>query len=181
MDKGDDNEFETVSDVYDTYGRMFEYIAFKLLKDKYMAEDAVQNCFYKLMKNRILEKIDDIHSEYAKNFLAKMIANEAKKILMAKQNSNFEYDECKVCEAITPYTVEMTVEEALTCREIIMMLNELPDIYSDVIIEHGLRGKTYKIIAEENGITTDAIKKRLQRGKQLLRDKLIESDKSKRF
>jgi RNA polymerase sigma-70 factor (ECF subfamily) len=52
-------------------------------------------------------------------------------------------------------------------------INELPDKYKEVIYLSEMKGLKHKVIAEQLGISLSAIKSRVVRGRELLKDKFI--------
>lgn len=174
-----EEEQELILELYNTYGRMFYYISLKILQDEYLAEDAVQNSFLCMIRAHVVEHLRDIKSDKVKSYLSKIIVNESLK-LKNKRKREYTYETSKeeiIHEEPAKYTVEMSVEDAINCREIIKKIEELPVIYSDIIIEHGIRGRSYEEISCQTGIPMDTLKKRLWRAKKMLRQKLEKSNK----
>lgn len=172
-------EEELISELYNAYGKMFYYISLKILQDEYLAEDAVQNSFLCMIRAHIIEQLKDIRTDKVKSYLSKIIVNESLK-LKNKRKREYVYETSKdelLHEEPAKYTVEMSVEDAISCREIMEKIEELPIIYSNIIIEHGIRGRSYEDISFQTGIPMETLKKRLWRAKKMLRQKLEKSNK----
>ena len=170
-DINDSKQFENLNEMY---GKLFNYIALKILRDRYLAEDAVQNSFYLIVKNNVLERFEDITSDYAKNYFARIVENEARKLLIRKKKDQEHIvDNYGLLNEIPCNdTVEMTVVEAINCREIVKTLMDMPSKYSGAIVMHGIYGHSYKSISRQSGINVETVKKRLYRGKKMLRSRL---------
>ena len=66
-------------------------LAYSLLKDHQLSEDAVQEALIRLFKNT--DKIDNINSKSSKNYIYTVTKNEALKILAEKNNrKDYETD-----------------------------------------------------------------------------------------
>ena len=179
VDYTKEEEQELILELYKKYGRMFYYISLKILQDEFLAEDAVQNSFLCMIRAHIIEHLKDIDSDNVKSYLSKIIVNESLK-LRNKRKKEYTYETSEtgmVHEEPAKYTVEMSVEDAINCREIMKKIEELPVIYSDILIEHGIRGRSYEEISYQTGIPLNTLKKRLWRARKLLRHNLEKSNK----
>ena len=59
--------------IYNTYKKQMYYTANNILKDNYLAEDAVHNAFLRIIDN--LEKIDDVNSHNTKGLIVIIVKN----------------------------------------------------------------------------------------------------------
>ena len=75
-------------EIYETYRYFLWFLAHEILKDEYLAEDAVQETFFSIIK--YIEKIKDIKSVRTKNFLATIVRNKAIDILRRQKGMVME-------------------------------------------------------------------------------------------
>jgi len=68
----DKNKFEIL---YTTYRKLMFYVANRILKDQYLAEDAVHQAFIKIIEN--LDKIEDVHCHKTKSYIVIIVRNNA--------------------------------------------------------------------------------------------------------
>ncbi len=62
-------------DLYLTYRKLMFYIANKILKDDFLAEDAVHQTFIKIIE--IIDKLEDVHGYKTKSYIVTMIKNQS--------------------------------------------------------------------------------------------------------
>lgn len=74
----DNADSDKIERLYHKYYRLMYYVANKILQDNYLAEDAVQTAFLKLIPN--LHKIEDINSHKTKAFVVIVVENVAKRM-----------------------------------------------------------------------------------------------------
>jgi len=85
--------YDAVTDIFNKYLPMMKSLAYSLLNDDQLSEDAVQEALVKLSQNT--DKIDNINSSASKNYIYTVTKNEALKILndenkkFLKKMSNF--------------------------------------------------------------------------------------------
>ncbi len=119
------------------------------------AEDAVQECFLKYV-----EKAPDFKDgEHEKAWLIRVASNICKDILRKRKNKSFvSLDEIRnlgVCE---------------DNAQILELLISLEEKYRIVIHLHYVEGYKAREVASMLGISEAAVKKRLQRGREALRE-----------
>ena len=73
FERYDINEISKVERLYKKYKNMLYFVAIKILHEHYLAEDAVQGSFVKVMKH--LDKIDERDEISARRFLAIICKN----------------------------------------------------------------------------------------------------------
>ena len=76
------DEKEKFTEVYEQYQHFCWYVANQMLGDDHLAEDAVQETFLALTRH--MDKIEDVHSDRARNFLATIVRSKAVDILRKK-------------------------------------------------------------------------------------------------
>ncbi len=139
------------------------YIANQILRDTYLAEDAVHQAFIKVIKN--LDKIEDISSARTRSFISTITKNCA-------------FDEYKKQKSQLSVPIE-DMEEVLFDKEDFASDNDLAKIihgmaaiYRDVLVLMYHQGFTVKEIAKILNIQENAVKKRLDRGRRMLAEQL---------
>ncbi len=167
---------EKIVILYEEYRTFMCKEAFRILKDIQLAEDAVQQAFIKIIKN--LDKVDMKDAMKTKSFLIIICRNVAFDIYKkrARFMSNSEYidicgddDEGELGTFSCPSNV---VIENETYSDVIKAIEELPDIYRDVIILEHFHNYSKKEIAKLLNVNYDTVKKRTERGRDLLLEKL---------
>ena len=83
-------EQEKFTELYNHYRHFMWYVANQKLQDAYLAEDAVQEAFFALIRH--LDKVEDVYSPRTKKFLATIVRSKVVDILR-KQKPEEEYSE----------------------------------------------------------------------------------------
>ena len=143
--------------MYDRYGNMLFRVCFSILLSHSDAEDAVQDVFYKYITKKPLFSDE----EHAKAWLIRVATNRAKDMLRSRKIRSG-----MTLEEIEDY--EMEPEQS----EIISHVLSLPLKYREAIVLHHLEGYSVAEIANMMGLSESAIKMRLTRGRDLLKDTL---------
>lgn len=159
--------------IYDNYKYRMLYISKQIIKDQSLAEDAVQEAFIYIALN-IHSISSDILSARARNFIYLVTKHKAIDILR-KFKRNVSITE----EALEHLTggydhVEALVLERDSYAQILTCIMELPAIYRECLEFNIVYELTGKRIATLTGVPYETIKKRILRGKALLREKLYE-------
>lgn len=157
-DEKQKNKFEQL---YEKYRDMMYYKAYEILKDSYMAEDAVHDSFLRIAKN--MKSIKDVDSLKTKSFILTVTKNRAIDLYRQRKTRNHvDWKEENI--------KEINSKENDPILKILIM--ELPDIYRDILVLKYYHGYTYKEIAKIQGIQTQTVGIRLHRAKQMLQEKL---------
>ncbi|MBO5247240.1 MAG: sigma-70 family RNA polymerase sigma factor [Eubacterium sp.] len=78
--------------LYDTYKQLLWYVANDILKDRQLAEDAVQETFLALTRH--IEKVDEVHSAQTKRFLVTIVKSRAIDMLRREKRAEWiAYDD----------------------------------------------------------------------------------------
>ena len=164
----DKNKFEIL---YFKYRQLMFRVANDILKDEYLAEDAVHFAFEKIMKN--LDKIEAIECPKTKGFVVIVVKRVAidfyrkrKKEYVVALNQDEEIG------AGTTY-VEQSVIDKIE-HPLIKGILLLPHHYSEIILLKYSHNYTEKQIAKLLGLSEENVKKRLQRAKKKLKEKMEE-------
>lgn len=153
---------------YEQYRKLMFYIAKEILKDNHLAEDAVQEAFLRIAKN--FHKTGTVTSHETKAFaviitrnVAIDIYNKEKKITKINQY---------LSESIETETDDFT--EKTSYKKLLGYILELPEIYRDVLYLNLVYDYQFNEIANLLGISTENARKRAQRGKKILQEKINE-------
>lgn len=144
-------------ELYRSYGTMLYRICLTYLHSSHDAEDALQDIFCKyLLKPRLFKS-----EEHKKAFFIKVTANHCKDILRhRKRRKIFEYSD-EVGEETYEQTEDFGVLEKIFA---------LPEKYKEVFVFHYLENLSVSEISEAVGISESAVKMRLMRGREILKD-----------
>lgn len=153
---------------YEQYRKLMFYIAKEILKDNHLAEDAVQEAFLRIAKN--FHKTGTVTSHETKAFaviitrnVAIDIYNKEKKITKINQY---------LSESIETETDDFTKKTSY--KKLLGYILELPEIYRDVLYLNLVYDYQFNEIANLLGISTENARKRAQRGKKILQEKINE-------
>ena len=153
--------------LYEKYRYLLMKVAYDVLGDNYLAEDAVHEAFIKVTKN--MEKIGDVNSQETKRYLITITKNSAidiyrkKCIQMKREVFVDELDEEEM-----PFACM----ETDTDNSVLDILKNLPANYKDVfLLKYSSRLKNSEI-AELLGISEANVRKRLSRGKEMIQKSL---------
>lgn len=157
------NDIEKFDVMFHEYGDKFYRLIWGYLKDKQLAEDALQETFLQLARH--IDKIEDPYSIAAKNYAYKIAVNIAKKTYLTKkfQESMMEvYD-----DEHTIIVDELKAREVLASQEINDLLDECIEKLSpqerDIIdLKYG-QGWNEIEISNILGIKYEATRQRLSR------------------
>ncbi|MHB1152841.1 MAG: RNA polymerase sigma factor [Eubacteriales bacterium] len=148
-----DSEIERV---VDTYGNTLFKICFVILCNKYDAEDAVQDTIIKYMNKA--PSFND--SEHEKAWLITVATNRCKNI----RRFSFMHNHINIDDL-----QEFCKDDEKTA--LLDLLLQLPDKHKTVLYLHYIEEYKVNSIADMLGITPSAVKKRLQKGRSLLKEK----------
>lgn len=165
--EGEDERLKFLK-IYDHYRFRMLYISKQILKDQGLAEDAVQESFLYLALN--IHTIDnDVFSARTRNFIYLVTRHKAVDILRkSKRDISISQDELEYLAGGYKHVEDMVLikegyEQILTC------IMELPFIYRECLELNLVYELSGKRIASLMGISYETIKKRISRGKVLLR------------
>lgn len=155
-----DRQKEPVSadarEAVERYGDMLFRLCFVLLRNRQDAEDAVQDCFM-----RYLSKAPHFESgKHEKAWLLRVASNHCKNVL------RFRHAHPSVSiEEIQPFS------ETESDREILTVLLALPCNYKTVLQLYYIEGYKTAEIASVLHLSLSTVKKRLEKGRKLLKEK----------
>lgn len=155
---------DVIEALYALYEQKMYYESYRVLRDEYLAEDAVQEAFLRLIRNR--DKLDDANSPAVRRYVYKTVRCAALDIYRKQKKSReniCEWDEKaeKVC-----------YEERFDINVLPSALNGLPQKYFFVIKCLFLDGLTVKETAAVLKISEACVRKRCERARKLLKEKI---------
>ena len=77
---------DAFTEMFEKYHPMMKNLAYSILKDYQLAEDAVQESLLSLSEN--MDKIDNIHSDRSKNYIYTITKNKSLSILKKQKSEN---------------------------------------------------------------------------------------------
>lgn len=151
-------EQSSIDEIFQKYGKMLYKICIVMLKKTYDAEDTVQDVLIKYMtKNPLFETY-----EHEKAWLIRVTMNLCKdKLRFYKQHPYIDIE-----------TIKTTYSEDSTDRQIFDILLELSPKYKAVRLLYYVEGYKCSEISKILKITESTVKKRLERGRKLLKENL---------
>lgn len=166
------DEMERLSILYKNYRYLLYKVSYEILKEQFLAEDAVHNAFLKVSFH--MDKIDDLDSLKTMRFLVIITKNTA--IDMWRKRKNWNAHE-KAIDDINEDEKPITELESDVDNCVIEAFYKLPEKYSDDFLLKYSCGYDNKRISEILGITESTIRQRLRRGKMILKQELEEEKK----
>lgn len=150
--------------IYETYGKLMHYVANSILHDSYLAEDAVQTSFLKIAKN--IYKFHTPVCPQTKSFVVIIVRNVC--FTMLQKENKHPQDELtdEVACSTTPESEYLTKS---TMEQLVAAIQQLSPVYRDIITLKYLHDLSVNEIASLLDLTKDTAKKRLQRGRDLLK------------
>lgn len=151
-------EQSSIDEIFQKYGKMLYKICIVMLKKTYDAEDTVQDVLIKYMtKNPLFETY-----EHEKAWLIRVTMNLCKdKLRFYKQHPYIDIE-----------TIKTTYSEDSTDRQIFDILLELSPKYKAVLLLYYVEEYKCSEISKILKITESTVKKRLERGRKLLKENL---------
>ena len=155
-------EQASVEEIFQKYGEMLYKICIVMLKKTYDAEDTVQDVLIKYMiKKPLFETY-----EHEKAWLIRVTIN------LCKDKLRFYKHFYKQHPYINVETIKTTYPEDSIDNQIFAILLELPSKYKEVLLLYYVEGYKCLEISKILKITESTVKKRLERGRNLLKNKL---------
>ena len=163
-----DQDKDKFEKLYLKYRKQMKYIAFKILNDDKLAEDAVHNAFLKIISH--LDKFFDTDCQETKNLIVIFIRNTS--IDMYRKRKK-EFESTDIAERELSSETDFSTVHA---EEIMEEIKRLPEIYKDVLllkIEYGFKDKEIANILDTN---TATVSKRLERARRQLKQQLFREE-----
>ncbi len=162
-DYDDKRKFERI---YFMYRNLMYYVANNILNNHQDAEDAVQIAFIRIANN--IKKINEKECHKTKLFVVIVVERVAINIYNKKKKEHhISYDEV-LYNIAADKVLEDTVSDNVLVTEVIKKISELPVKYCDVLTLKYVYGLSGKEIARIVGASHVAVRKRIERGLEML-------------
>ncbi len=164
-----EDDRQKVAVLYEKYKFLLFKVANEILRDRYLAEDAIHQTFITVIKN--LHKIDEKNCPQTKVFLVIIIRNIAINIYNRRSYLNLRNDSMEeICdlENTEADNLDEIVISGDNVRRIIKAIKELKPIYRDVLLLNKVYGYSVEEIVEMLGVNKETVKKRISRARNFL-------------
>ena len=140
------------------------YVADSILHDIYESEDAVQNALMSLAVN--INKIRDVYSQSTFSYIMTIARNAA--IDLSRKREKIIYTDEDMHSSSTEVDLSNTISSEEDFNNVISIIQNLPDIYKDVLNLHYINQFTVSEMSSLLSRKPSTIKKQITRGKKLL-------------
>lgn len=176
MKNDDENKQLKIENAYCKNQKTMKSIAFKILNDDGLAEDAVHNAMVKIIRYPNNINFDD--EIRTRNYLARVVRNVSVDMLMKRMpNASLDTDPTIILTADDNSNPEQYAITNESINELIEEINKMDAKYSDVL-KH-LRGDKMTIVqtAEAMCISKRTVSYRLEYARNILKEKLRKADR----
>jgi len=163
-----DSDMGKIDLIYKKYKNLMLHKAYEILKDPYLAEDAVSDAFLRIYKN--IKKIDDPLSNRSIAFIVTIVKNTALTLYKKSARARNESTETEVLENILDegFDLESYAISNIEAEKIYMLIDGLNEKYKQVFILKYAHGYSNREIAGLLGITEGNAVVILHRAKKAL-------------
>lgn len=158
-----EEEKSKMEELYHTYKGLMLKIAFDILKDYDLANDALHNAFLKIVHH--LNKLDEIFCNKTKAYMVIVIENVSKTMYnKRKKQDTISFDELEYkIEDVKNFEEDVLSE--LTVQIVLDKIKLLPDIYKKILTLKFVNDLSDNSIAEILEISNSTARKRLERAR----------------
>ena len=161
----DKSKFERL---YYDYRKLMKHIAIDMLHDEFLAEDAVHEAFIKLTLHISGVNEDDRYK--TKAFIVIIVKSVCLDMLRKdKKDKSFSLEEIDSMGYVNDDSIK-----TLEVEDVYSVISSLSDTYREIIELKVVHNLSDKEIADVLGISNAAVRKRMQRAREILRKKLAE-------
>ena len=159
--------------LYKKHKRLMFRDALAILKNKKDAEDAVQSACLSLLPHVDDDVFDDVTSDGAKKYVRETVKNAAifildnRKLPAVRKSEPYEDFEDAIIDKIAEKDLYGAVIKAI---------DGMDKKYRDVLYRRLFLGQSVKEIAKETNTKPDTVKKRIERGIKIIREKVNPND-----
>lgn len=168
----DEKDLHKAEKLYCRYKHLLFSLAYECLENCDLAEEAVQETFIRVIKH--LDKITDIESGRTRNFLVIICRNISVDILRREKRIVLE-SEVEILQN-DDLQLENIVISQSSANHIANLVFELDEKYKSVLYFKITFGFTNKEIADIMNVNEELIKKRVQRARKILLEKMREEE-----
>ena len=161
-----------LEEIYRLYQKTMLYIAFGILRNEHLAEDAVQEAILRIAAN--LHKISSVDSKQTKVYVSVIARNVALTILgdIHRQVFTDNIDTLAYLES----TTKDSILNQMDYQEVVATIRTLPDTFREILDLYYIQGFKVAEISEQTGLSKEVVKRRIQRGKKKLLEMLSWDD-----
>lgn len=152
----------------DTYGQDIIHLAYSYVHNYHKAEDIAQDVFLRAWRNWNTFQ----GQSTVKTWLLSITANRCKDHLRSWSAKHEMIDDGSVFHSIPVSDTESEVETRLTQDKLWQIVHQLPEKYREVVVLYYERELTGQEVAQVLDLSEQAVRTRLHRGRQLLKDAL---------
>jgi RNA polymerase sigma factor (sigma-70 family) len=166
---GDQKAFEML---YKNFYRMLYGIALRYSKSAQEAEDILQDAFIKIFNN-----MDSYSGQGSfEGWMRRIVQNTAINNYRSRQKFMLHVDISNIDERLKDESITDLFDK-LENKEIIVLLNQMPEGYRMVINMYAIDGYSHKEIADALGITEGTSKSQLFKAKAYLKQLMLEKER----
>jgi RNA polymerase sigma-70 factor (ECF subfamily) len=167
----DENDRDKFEQIYIKYRRLMLSAAYKILGDAELSEDAVHNAFMRILNN--LGKLGEVDSPRTRSYVVIVAENVAKTMYMQRRRTVSLEDE-ELPGSVDDVASEY--EDKSSAEYVAAVIARMPEKYGAVLILKYLNGLGDREIASSLGLSDAAVRKRLQRAREMLKTLLDVDD-----
>ena len=158
--------------LYEKYRQTMEKVAYDVLGDHFLAEDAVHDAFIKVALN--VDKIGNVDSRETKRFLVVITRNQSidiyrKRGIQREREVSMDRMDEGAIEDVRSGNLSVGMEMDVD-NNILNVLKNLPDKYRDVFLLKYSGGFGNREIARALDISEENVRQRLVRGKAIVQE-----------
>ena len=157
--------------IFEQYKHLVYNYAYGLLKDRHLAEDAVQRTFSILIES--LQKVNEPICNKTRNYLIIISRNECYKIF--NDEKKYVYEDLQEEVIADTYDIELETESRDTQIKIMEMIKSMDKKYADVLMLKFFHEYSDKEIAQALNITPENVRVRINRGRNKLKAMIKEA------
>ena len=154
-------------ELFDKYSPKMMGVCLRYMKNKEQAEDALQDGFVKVFSKLNLYKGKGSLEGWVRRVLVNTCLDQIRK--KVKLNMNVSMDEVEYMIEHNGYIIE-----GLSAKDLLEMVNSMPDGYRVVFNMFAIEGYSHKEIAKELGVSENTSKSQYLRARGYLRIKMEE-------
>lgn len=158
--------------LYNKYSKFMFKVAYTILGNNILTEDAVQQAFIKIIKN--LSKIDEVEEKKTRNFIGIITKNVAIDIYNKVKKEPIVLDADYTEDP--KYDISCIIINRETIDRLKIHIKELKPIYQIPLLLHTEQGLSINDIAEILDIKPKAVQKRIERARAQLIKALDKED-----
>ena len=167
--------------IYHAHRKDMKKAAYYILKDYHLAENAVNEAFFRLARRFSSFEINGVETDETKGLVMILVKNEARRIWKEEKRQrgkslSFE-EELWQGDYSREESLRVEDDHILTdirVRKVREEIENMGPTYRDVLYLFLVEDQSIRDIAAELGLSVSAVKKRLERGKRLLKERMSE-------